>query len=92
VGLLAFLMVSRWRFWSAKNLDFHNRQPFWIVLVLCAIIALVWNFSRIMLFAFAVLYMLSGVWSRLHYALRRRTTLPPPPAQQEGPGYTTGQG
>jgi CDP-diacylglycerol--serine O-phosphatidyltransferase len=87
IGLLAFLMVSRWRFWSAKNLDFHNRQPFWIVLVLCVIIALVWNFSRIVLFAFAALYMLSGVWSRLHYALRRRTAMPPASHQQEVTGH-----
>jgi CDP-diacylglycerol--serine O-phosphatidyltransferase len=86
VALLAFLMVSRWRFWSAKSLDFRNRLPFWIVLVLCGLIALTWYFSRIVLFAFAVLYMVSGVWSRLYYALRRRANLPPAP-QEEVTGH-----
>ena len=76
VLLLAFLMVSRWRFWSAKSLNFQSRLPFWIVLVLCTFIALTWYFSRIVLFVLAVLYMVSGVWSRLHFALRRRTALP----------------
>jgi len=82
VTVLAFLMVSRWRFWSAKSLDFHSRHPFWIVLVLCGLIALIWHFSRYVLFAFATFYMLSGVWSRLFYSLRRRASVPPAPPQE----------
>ena len=28
-------MVSTWRFWSAKSIDFRSRQPFRLVLI-CA--------------------------------------------------------
>jgi CDP-diacylglycerol--serine O-phosphatidyltransferase len=82
VSVLGFLMVSRWRFWSAKSIDLRSRHPFRIMLIMCAFIALIWYFSRYVLFALAVLYMVSGVWARLFYALRRRAALPPAPPQE----------
>ena len=81
-AILGFLMVSRWRFWSAKSIDFRSRHPFRLVLIMCVLIALIWYFSRYVLFALAVLYMVSGVWARLFYALRRRAALPPAPPQE----------
>ena len=82
VAILGFLMVSRWRFWSAKSIDFRSRHPFRLILIMCGFIALVWYFSRYVLFALAVLYMISGVWARLFYALRRRAALPPAPPKE----------
>lgn len=82
VAVLAFLMVSRWRFWSTKSLDFRNRHPFRIVLLLGAFIAAIWYYSRFVLFALAVVYMVSGVWSRLYYAFRRRAAVPAAPSQE----------
>jgi CDP-diacylglycerol--serine O-phosphatidyltransferase len=82
VTILGFLMVSRWRFWSAKSIDFRSRHPFRLVLIMCGFIALIFYWSRYVLFALAVLYMISGVWARLFYALRRRATLPPAPPQE----------
>lgn len=77
----AFLMVSTWRFWSAKNIDWHSRQSFRFILLLGAILAGVWYFSRYVLFALALTYMLSGVLTRLVYALRKPT---PPPQDSRG--------
>ena len=74
-------MVSRWRFWSAKSIDFRSRHPFRLILI-CADHRPVWYFSRYVLFALALLYMVSGVWARLFYALRRRAALPPAPPQE----------
>lgn len=82
VGLLAFLMVSRWRFWSAKSVDIRSRHPFWLILLLCGVIVLIRFFSHYVLFALALFYMGSGVVFRLFYALRRRPALPPAPTQE----------
>lgn len=80
VGACAFLMVSTWRFWSSKNIAWGSRQSFRFILLLCAIFAAVWYFSRYVLFGLALTYMLSGVLSRLIFILRRPS--PPPPTPQ----------
>ncbi|HEY5054877.1 MAG TPA: CDP-diacylglycerol--serine O-phosphatidyltransferase [Acidobacteriaceae bacterium] len=67
-----YLMVSNWRFWSAKELTEGRRQPFQIVALLALIGALiVWN-SQIMLMVIAIGYMLSGLLARLAYSWGRR--------------------
>lgn len=76
---LAFLMVSTWRFWSAKSIDFRSRHPFRLILLIGIIIAAIWYYSRYVLFFMALAYMLSGVLARLFYAVRRR------PASQSAP-------
>ncbi len=71
VGFLGFLMVSTWRFWSGKELNFTNRQPFqWIVLFGLVLYALV-AFSDYVLAAMALAYMFSGVIARLAYSWQR---------------------
>jgi len=82
--LLGFLMVSTWRFWSAKSIDFHSRRPFRLILIFCVIIAAIWYYSRYVLVAMALAYMFSGVLARLMYALRR----PAQPPSQEVPGIS----
>lgn len=74
--LCAFLMVSTWRFWSAKSIDFKSRQPARFILFFMVFAGLVWQFSRYVLVAIALLYMVSGLLARLLYSLRR----PSPPA------------
>jgi CDP-diacylglycerol--serine O-phosphatidyltransferase len=71
VLVLAFLMVSTWRFWSAKSIDFRSRHPFRLVILIGAGLALVWFFSRYVLFFLALFYLLSGVFARLSFAVRR---------------------
>jgi CDP-diacylglycerol---serine O-phosphatidyltransferase len=82
VMAVAYLMVSTWRFYSFKDLDFRNRQPFRLVILFGGLFALIWFFSQQMLFALALLYMASGVFWRLQWIFRRRET-PPPAAYKE---------
>lgn len=69
---LSFLMVSTWRFWSAKSIDFRSRHPFRLILIIGIVIAAIWFYSRYVLFLMALAYMLSGVLARFFYAVRRR--------------------
>src|SRR6202012_497522 len=42
VGLVGFLMVSTWRFWSGKEINLANRHPFqWMVVIGLMIYAIV---------------------------------------------------
>jgi len=82
VCAVAFLMVSTWRFYSFKELNFRRPLNFRWIIVFGGIIALGWFFSRYVLFVIALVYTLAGVMARLSFVLRR-PTLPPPPPQDE---------
>jgi CDP-diacylglycerol--serine O-phosphatidyltransferase len=72
VALAGFLMVSTWRFWSGKEINFTRRHPFQL-LVLVAIVAYVLiRFSQVALFTLALVYMFSGIWARAAYSWSRR--------------------
>ncbi len=77
----SYLMVSTWRFYSFKDIDFRSRHPFWLVVVIGVVIACIRYFSEYFLFFLALFYMLSGVVARLMYILRRRGSPPPPPLE-----------
>src|SRR5256712_3302287 len=70
VVAVAYLMVSTWRFYSGKDIDFRSRQPFRLIVLFGGLFALIWFFSRYVLFAIALLYMVSGVFWRLHGIFR----------------------
>ncbi len=78
-----FLMVSTWRFWSSKNIDWKSRQSFRYLILLGFIFWGIFSFSRYVLIALALAYMLSGVCTRLVYTLRRPTTPPTTPQSSE---------
>jgi len=82
VVAVAYLMLSTWRFYSFKDIDFHSRQPFRLVILFAALFAAIWFFSRYVLFGIALIYMFSGVIWRLQWIFRRRGN-PPPPAYKE---------
>jgi CDP-diacylglycerol--serine O-phosphatidyltransferase len=84
VTTVGYLMVSTWRFYSFKDIDFRSRHPFRLIVVLAALFGLVFFFSRRVLFAIALLYMVSGVFWRLQWIFRRRPG-PPPPSYKEAP-------
>jgi CDP-diacylglycerol--serine O-phosphatidyltransferase len=75
--LVAFLMVSTWRFYSTKGLNLKSRHPFQLLILICGIGALVWFFSHYVLFILAIAYMSSGIFTRFSYSLRRRSQAKP---------------
>lgn len=83
VTTVGYLMVSTWRFYSFKDIDFRTRRPFRLIVLLAALFALIFFFSRKVLFAIAMLYMVSGVYWRLQWIFRRRGTRPPPAPSKE---------
>jgi len=82
VTTVGYLMVSTWRFYSFKDIDFRSRHPFRLIVLLAALFGLIFFFSRRMLFVIALLYMVSGVFWRLQWIFRRRSG-PPPPSYKE---------
>jgi len=82
VVVVGYLMVSTWRFYSFKDIDFRSRRPFRLIVLFGVIGASIWFFSRPALFAIAILYMASGVLWRLQWIFRRKTP-PAPPAYRE---------
>jgi CDP-diacylglycerol--serine O-phosphatidyltransferase len=71
-----FLMVSNWRFWSAKEITSGGRQPFQVVALLALVGALIAWKSEYMLLVIALGYLVSGVIARLAYAWGRRRRRP----------------
>jgi len=72
VGLCGFLMVSTWRFWSAKELNFSRSHPFQLLLVLVTVCYVMYRFSNFVFFAMGLIYMFSGIWARAAYGWTRR--------------------
>jgi len=67
----SFLMVSNWRFWSAKEITVGARHPFQLVAVIAVIGALIVLYSEYMLIIIAMAYLVSGVVARLAYSWSR---------------------
>jgi CDP-diacylglycerol--serine O-phosphatidyltransferase len=87
VAAVGYLMVSTWRFYSFKDIDFRSRHPFRLIIFIALLIALIWQFSRPTLFAIALLYTFSGVFWRVQWMFRRRNQ-PPPPSYKEASQIT----
>jgi CDP-diacylglycerol--serine O-phosphatidyltransferase len=82
VAAVGYLMVSTWRFYSFKDIDFRSRHPFRLIILLGALFAGIWFFSKPVLFGVALLYTFSGVFWRLQWMFRRRNQPPPPPFKE----------
>ena len=72
VGLLGFLMVSTWRFWSGKEIDLSGRQPFQLIALLAIVVFVLVYFSSPTLFFVALAYLFSGLWARAAYSWQRK--------------------
>ena len=86
LGLLSFLMVSTWRYWSFKELNLlRPRSPIMLV-GMAAVIFAIRNWSQPVLLLMAGTYMLSGVVTRIGGLLRRwlKPTPRPNPETQVG--------
>lgn len=78
VATVGYLMVSTWRFYSFKGIDFRSRRPFRLIILLAALITIIAAFSEPVLFAIAIIYMVSGIFWRLQWIFRRHNQRPPP--------------
>lgn len=76
MGLLlftSFLMVSRWRFWSGKEISLGQQHTMRMFVLLMAFGVVLVKFSEILLIAMALAYMVSGMMARLLYAAQRKS-------------------
>lgn len=74
----SFLMVSNWRFWSAKEITVGARHPFRLFTIIGVVGALIVLYHQYMLIIIAMAYLVSGVVARLAYSWgreRRRSTV-----------------
>ncbi len=83
VTTVGYLMVSTWRFYSFKDIDFRSSHPFRMIMFLGALFGAIFFFSRPVLFGIALFYMISGVFWRVQWMFRRRPGASPPPPYQE---------
>jgi len=72
VGMSGFLMVSTWRFWSGKEINFSRSHPFQLLFFIAIVFFLIFKFSEGALFILALTYMFSGIWARAAYSWSRR--------------------
>ena len=72
VGLSGFLMVSTWRFWSGKEINFARSHPFQILFVLSIVVFVTVQYSHFVFFAIGLTYMFSGIWARAAYSWSRQ--------------------
>jgi CDP-diacylglycerol--serine O-phosphatidyltransferase len=80
VGLLGVLMVSTLRFPSFKSVGTRSRSMRTIILAL-AVGMLIFLYSRYVLLALVILYILNGLLARLFGMFRRRSELSEPSVQ-----------
>jgi CDP-diacylglycerol--serine O-phosphatidyltransferase len=78
VAILAFLMVSRMRYYSFKTLDLRRRRSYIAIIFLGLIICGIWVSSEPVLLIIALTYGLSGIILRITSKFR-----PHPPAPEE---------
>jgi CDP-diacylglycerol--serine O-phosphatidyltransferase len=71
VGLVGFLMVSTWRFWSGKEINTTRRQPFQLIALLGVFLYVITVYSEVALFLIASIYMFSGIFARAAYSWQR---------------------
>jgi len=71
-GLLAFLMVSTWRYPSFKDLNLARPRSPLILVLLGSLIILIWNFSEPVLLGLTAAYVGSGILIRAGGIVRRR--------------------
>ena len=91
--MLAFLMVSTFRYYSFKDFDLRRRQSYLTVLLLALLFVAIGSHPQTMLLVMAVAYVLSGPSLKIYSLLRRshRTASPQKePLTTSGPKGTDG--
>jgi CDP-diacylglycerol--serine O-phosphatidyltransferase len=76
VALLAFLMVSKLRYYSFKTVDLRKRRPYVAIIFLGLIVWAIGAYSEPVLLTLALTYLLSGIVLRLISRVRPRPAAP----------------
>jgi CDP-diacylglycerol---serine O-phosphatidyltransferase len=79
LGLLSFLMVSTWRYWSFKDLNLLRPRTPLILVVMCAVLYGIFQWSQPVLLILASIYVGSGIAIRLGGIVRRHMKHSPKP-------------
>ncbi len=74
---LAFLMVSKVRYYTFKTLDLHRRRPYVLIILIGLVIWLIFFYSEYVLLIIALTYALSGILHEIPFKGRPRPPLPP---------------
>ena len=72
VALCGFLMVSTWRFWSGKEINFSRSHPFQVLVLVAIVMYVMIRYSNVVMFGIGLTYMFSGIWARAAYGWSRR--------------------
>jgi CDP-diacylglycerol--serine O-phosphatidyltransferase len=85
VALCGFLMVSTWRFWSGKEINFSRSHPFQMLVLIAIVMYVTLRYSNVVMFGIGLTYMFSGIWARAAYgwSRRRRTRTTGAPADPQ---------
>ena len=70
--MLAFLMVSTLKYHGAKEIDFRQRKPFWILVAFVLGLTIIVMHPPISLFLFAMIYLLGGIIENIYLFYKRR--------------------
>ncbi|OFW38717.1 MAG: hypothetical protein A3J28_12105 [Acidobacteria bacterium RIFCSPLOWO2_12_FULL_60_22] len=68
---VSLLMVSTWRYYSFKELDFRRKRKFVVVVGVGTVGGLIWFYSHAFLLLIATSYLMSGILAKLSQTLRR---------------------
>src|SRR5262249_27430458 len=83
LGLLSFLMVSTWRYYSFKDINLLRPRSPLTVILLGSLIYLIVNYSQTVLLGMAIAYVGSGIVVRIGGIVRRRLRPAPPRPEPE---------
>jgi CDP-diacylglycerol--serine O-phosphatidyltransferase len=72
VALCGFLMVSTWRFWSGKEINFSRSHPFQVLVLVAIVMYVLIRYSNVVMFGIGLTYMFSGIGARAAYGWSRR--------------------
>jgi len=72
VTLLSLLMVSTLRFHGAKEIDFKERKPFWVLIVFVIVLFVLLVHPSTAIFIFAMTYLLWGIIENIYLFFRKR--------------------
>lgn len=76
--VLSLLMVSTLRFHGLKEINFRERRPFWLLVTILVVLAVVYMHPQTALFVFALIYLGVGIVENSWLFLRRKKRGSPP--------------